>query len=113
MSTQDTQGRKLENPDKDAEAAQIQNWIGSLEKLMEAVDKSGIDAERKNELLLHMASIRNELASGQWPNVGDAVAMQSLANEAGSIEQMAQDWQALSMQIAQWIKTISDSLGVK
>lgn len=113
MSKQDTSSRELDALSQDTEAQQIQNWIGSLEKLIDAVNRSAIDPERKNELLLHMASIRNELAMGQWPNVGEASAMQTLAQEAGDIEQVAQDWQALSIQLAQWIKAISDSLGVK
>jgi len=111
MSNQDTSSRKLES--LEGEQKQILSWVASLEKLIEAVDKSNIDTERKTELLLHMAAIRNELAAGQWPNVGEASAVQTLAQEAGEIEQVAQDWQALSMQLAQWVKAISDSLGIK
>ncbi|MEN9808847.1 MAG: hypothetical protein RLZZ488_414 [Pseudomonadota bacterium] len=111
MSNQDTSSRKLES--LEGEEKQILGWVASLEKLIEAVDKSNIDAERKTELLLHMAAIRNELAAGHWPNVGEASAVQTLAHEAGEIEQVAQDWQALSMQLAQWVKAISDSLGIK
>lgn len=111
MSNQDTSSRKLES--LEGEQKQILSWVASLEKLIEAVDKSNIDAGRKTELLLHMAAIRNELAAGQWPNVGEASAVQTLAQEAGEIEQVAQDWQALSMQLAQWVKAISDSLGIK
>jgi hypothetical protein len=114
MSNQDNTGRQLETPQQpDNGNQQIQSWVQSLESLMDAVSKSSIDAERKNELLLHMASIRNELASGQWPNVGEASSMQTLVHEAGEIEQVAQDWQVLSLQLAQWVKAISDSLGVK
>ena len=113
MSNQDSLGRQLETPHSQAEEQQVQSWIKSLETLIQAVDQSSIDAERKSELLMHMATIRNELASGQWPRVGEASAMQTLVHEAGEIEQVAQDWQALSLQLAQWIKAISDSLGVK
>lgn len=113
MSIQDTSSRQLDAQAQESQAKQIESWVASLEKLIEAVDKSAIDPERKNELLLHMAAIRNELAAGQWPNVGEASAMQTLAHEAGEIEQVAQDWQLLSLQLAQWVKAISDSLGVK
>lgn len=113
MSQRDTTSRQLDSSPNEAQAQQIQNWVSSLDKLIEAVDKSAIDPERKQELLLHMATIRNELVSGQWPNVGEASAVQVLAHEAGEIEQVAQDWQVLSMQLAQWVKAISDSLGVK
>ncbi|NBX17553.1 MAG: hypothetical protein EBR09_09330 [Proteobacteria bacterium] len=114
MSNQDNTGRQLNvQQQPETENQQIQIWVQSLESLMDAVGKSSIDSERKNELLLHMAAIRNELASGQWPNVGDAGSMQTLVHEAGEIEQVAQDWQALSVRLAQWVKAISDSLGVK
>jgi hypothetical protein len=114
MSNQDNTGRQLEASQRlEAETQQIQSWVRSLEALMDAVGQSSIDAERKSELLLHMATIRNELASGQWPNVGEASSMQTIVHEAGEIEQVAQDWQVLSLRLAQWVKAISDSLGVK
>jgi len=107
------QGNSATALDSDQQAEQIRSWVNSLEKLMEAVQQSSIDPDKKTELLLHMASIRNELACGQWPEAGEASALQALAHEAGSIEQIAQDWQVMSVQLAQWIKAISDSLGVK
>lgn len=113
MSNQDSAGRPLDTLTAEMQAQQIQAWMRSLEALMQAVDASPMEAERKKEILFHMATIRNELSMGQWPNVGQAGAVEMLAGEVAEVETLAKDWQVLSMQLAQWIKTISDSLGIK
>ncbi|MEN9529735.1 MAG: hypothetical protein RI932_1608, partial [Pseudomonadota bacterium] len=96
------------------ENREVQEWIGSLENLMQSVEKSPMDAERKAEILVHMEFIRAELSAGRWPGSGTHHSpANQIAQDMGDVERIAQDWQALSIRLAQWIKTISDSLGVR
>jgi hypothetical protein len=112
--TNDSSPRPIATDGEQQENREVQEWIQSLEKLMQSVEKSHLDAERKAEVLVHMEFIRAELAAGRWPASGSQQSpVNQLAHEVGDVERIAQDWQVLSMQLAQWIKTISDSLGVR
>lgn len=116
-STNDITSRKIESESATGEnkllEQQVHAWMSSLDKLMQAVEKSPMDEVRKSEILMHMAVIRNELEGGQWPALGEKAAVTQLAQEAGELERLAQDWQALSIRLANWVKAISDSLGVR
>lgn len=92
---------------------EMHEWLNSLGKLMDAVEKSPMDAARKNEILTHINIIRGELEGGNWPETAEARSALHLAEEVGEFEKMAQDWQVLSMRIANWVKAVSDSLGVR
>ncbi len=110
----DSSPRPIATDSEQQENREVQEWIQSLEKLMQSVEKSPLDAERKAEVLVHMEFIRAELATGRWPASGAQPSpVHQLAHEVGEVERIAQDWQVLSMRLAQWIKTISDSLGVR
>jgi len=108
MDSQPQAASKTEELDYDIHA-----WIGSLDQLISAVEKSSMDVERKSELLMHMSLIRDELKSGQWPALGEASSMKQLTHEVGELDQLSQDWQTLSVRLAHWIKAISDSLGIR
>lgn len=116
-STNDITSRMIESEPATGEAKhleqQVHGWLGSLDKLMQAVEKSPMDEGRKSEILMHMAVIREELEGGQWPALGERAAVTQLAQEVGDLERVAQDWQVLSIRLANWVKAISDSLGVR
>ena len=92
---------------------QIHEWVTSIEKLMNAVENSPLDAARKSEILVHMNVIREELEGGNWPPTGDSASAIQLAKEVGELEKIAENWQVLSLRIASWVKAVSDSLGVR
>ena len=108
--------KRLENANltsQDKAAESMSAWVKSLEHLMASLDAAPIATEKKEEILQHMQLIRKELTEGRWPEtaLGD-VAVQ-VAHELGEFEQIAQEWQGFSIRLAQWVKTVSDALGVK
>lgn len=116
-STQDSASRNLVSDPQSKETKlstdQMQAWTHSLSTLMDAVEKSAMEPERKSEILMHMAVIRAELERGNLPSGEDHGAVRQLTDEVGELEKIAQDWQVLSLKIASWVKAISDSLGVR
>lgn len=113
-STNDSSPRSLAAETKTEDNTQTQQWIESLENLMQAVQRSSLDIERKAEILVHMEFIRAELSAGRWPTPGSLDSpLNQVANEMGEVERIARDWKVLSIRLAEWIKTISDSLGVR
>ncbi|MBM3382178.1 MAG: hypothetical protein FJY29_07040 [Betaproteobacteria bacterium] len=113
-STNDSTPRPISVDVDPKDSREVQDWIASLENLMRSVERSPMDAERKAEILVHMEFIRAELAAGRWPDSGmSGSPVNQLAQDVGEVERIAQDWQILSMRLAQWIKAISDSLGVR
>jgi hypothetical protein len=88
-------------------------WVKTLEHLMTSLEAAPLNSEKKEEILLHMKLIREELTEGRWPDVVLGDAATQVVHEVGEIEQMAQEWQVFSIRLAQWVKSISDALGVK
>lgn len=100
-------------PDVQVPHEQMHSWMASLDALVQAVSQSQLEAPKKAEILGHIEVIKTELKSGQWPAVGDAAVYAGLVHEAGEIEEMTQNWQMLSIQLAQWVRAVSDSLGIR
>jgi len=92
---------------------QIQNWMTSLDAFVRTVSLSDLDEAKKAEIVSHIDVIRTELRSGQWPSMGEASDFTGIVHEAGDIEEINQNWQMLSIQLAQWVRAVSDSLGIR
>lgn len=119
MSQQnDSSPRKLDpqvsQPDEQQPGdEQLQGWLASLDSLTQAVANSSLESSKKQEIVDHIGIIRSELSSGQWPTFGDGLGLEQIVHEAGDLEEAAQHWQMLSIQLAQWVRAVSDSLGIR
>jgi division protein CdvB (Snf7/Vps24/ESCRT-III family) len=100
-------------PQGDPSSESMTLWLKSLEQLMASLESAPIAPEKKEEILHHMRLIRQELTEGRWPDAVLGEAATQMANEVGELEKIAQDWHALSIRMAQWVKAVSDALGVK
>lgn len=113
----DSSPRKLDpqmsQPDQQPGDEQLQGWLASLDSLTQAVANSDLESTKKQELVAHIGIIRSELSSGQWPTFGESVGFEQIVHEAGDLEEAAQQWQMLSIQLAQWVRAVSDSLGIR
>jgi hypothetical protein len=118
MSQQrDSSSLKLEPETQQADAQipneQMQNWMTSLDAFVQTVTRSELDEAKKAEIVSHIEVIRTELRSGQWPSMGEHSQYASIARQAGEFEDLNQNWQMLSLQLAQWVRAVSDSLGIR
>lgn len=100
-------------PQGDPTSESMTTWLRSLEQLMSSIESAPIAPEKKEEILHHMRLIRQELTEGRWPDAGWGNVATQMANEVGELEKIAQDWQVFSIRMAQWVKAVSDALGVK
>jgi hypothetical protein len=92
---------------------QVQIWMASLDAFVQTVSQSSLDAAKKAEIVAHIDVIRSELQSGQWPSMSEGSDFSGIVHEAGDIEEMNQNWQMLSIRLAQWVRAVSDSLGIR
>lgn len=100
-------------PDVQVPNEQLQGWMASLDALVQAVSNSGLEPSKKGEILSHIDVIRTELRSGQWPSMVDGSGFTDIVHEAADLDEMAKNWQMLSIQLAQWVRAMSDSLGIR